>query len=1183
MKYSNNFSRPSGIRRSLVTWLTIITFFFQTIAPSYAAVMSDAVIENDLASNPAFQPDASGLFNYIASAYIDAQAPAGAQNMAGFYKQVKKDYRFAVDASIAPISVGDITIFVDAFKRYKSVGDDLVQSRYVRAQIRSILGRSLINADASAYRNEAAQINTLYKNTLNYINSSPAAQFGKPLNKDQDNSGFGKDIIWPELRTIHGEQVLVPIVYLTKVTVDAHKVRDNSTEFNGATQFSDLIIEGSTIQLGREAFLSVVNSLLINGGELLGSGNLTIRVGGEIRNLSGLIQAQGDLVIGAKSIHSETIVHRYDFGAGNTGGYFGEIASIKADGSVILRAHEGIILAGAHVSAGQDIRFAANGNIYIGSVQLATSYDGRVAGWRTSQGSAIEYLGSKLSAEESIELIANGNILIDASEIVAGNDHIEILAGLGITIEDELNVSQSYKKGKFGKTKKEVSAYKTVAMRSLLDAGKDIRLHTEFGDITLKAVDITSADGAAVTAANGKVNLLVTKETDHYSYSSIKKSLFTIKTVNRGHDIETVVPNTIVGGFKANALNGLNVEYEGDAAYSLDEQVAELSKFEGLEWMADVRANHPDADWTAIEAKYEEWNEKNTSLSPAFAAVIAIVVAVATQGAAASVAGALVETAGFAATATTATGVVVASTATTVVAAGVSSLFVQASLAVANGAANGDVGGALEDLASSDTIKSIVIAMVTAGAMQALDAEFFNVTAPPTDSAGNVNSVLFEAAKGSSAPYQLTFTGQAFQAVTHATARSAINAITNGDSLGEFVDGLDEVLVQSLAQNAVNQLGRELAEEIGIASKPKRDSNTGEIIAPPDINQITRYIAHAATGCLTGSLTAGINQDDVESGCASGAGGAVVGEAIGDLYVYAHKDEVDLLEDVLKDELEYLETFGADGTDGKTILAALEGDHAYYYTRLDRLHEQGVGIARVSASLSAFLAGADVANIYIAADAGENAAANNALPALFWGATALLSAAGAYLTAVELKSLGEQIIAAEQAGDTTKRDALLKELAGSLALEAGLVLVGGKAVDALADIIKKARQNGVGDKIIGKLDELVTNDTARSVANGARLRAQLAGREIAGGHAFEKHVLQQGEFAGLGIRTREQFARHIENVISNPTASRMLGGGRTAYWDDASSTVVIRNPRAADGGTAFQPVQGRAYFDDILN
>jgi len=129
---------------------------------------------------------------------------------------------------------------------------------------------------------------------------------------------------------------------------------------------------------------------------------------------------------------------------------------------------------------------------------------------------------------------------------------------------------------------------------------------------------------------------------------------------------------------------------------------------------------------------------------------------------------------------------------------------------------------------------------------------------------------------------------------------------------------------------------------------------------------------------------------------------------------------------------------------------------------------------------------------------------------------------------------------------------------------------------------KLASLGGTGILAIVLAKSRKVPNSAHSSANAARLRGQLAGDEIAGGHAFEKHVIQRGEFTGLGIRTREQFARHIENVVNNPSASRQLSGGRTAFWDDATGTVVIRNPRAADGGTAFRPTLGREYFEDIL-
>lgn len=76
-------------------------------------------------------------------------------------------------------------------------------------------------------------------------------------------------------------------------------------------------------------------------------------------------------------------------------------------------------------------------------------------------------------------------------------------------------------------------------------------------------------------------------------------------------------------------------------------------------------------------------------------------------------------------------------------------------------------------------------------------------------------------------------------------------------------------------------------------------------------------------------------------------------------------------------------------------------------------------------------------------------------------------------------------------------------------------------------------------------------------------------------------MIQQGEYKDLGITTREKFASHIENVVNNPTSFRELSGGRTVYWDNVSGAVVIRNPKAVDGGTAFRPVNGQAYFDGL--
>jgi RHS repeat-associated protein len=100
-------------------------------------------------------------------------------------------------------------------------------------------------------------------------------------------------------------------------------------------------------------------------------------------------------------------------------------------------------------------------------------------------------------------------------------------------------------------------------------------------------------------------------------------------------------------------------------------------------------------------------------------------------------------------------------------------------------------------------------------------------------------------------------------------------------------------------------------------------------------------------------------------------------------------------------------------------------------------------------------------------------------------------------------------------------------------------------------------------KLFGKADNLSPKDVSKMIGNG---------------HSWNKH---KGEFPE--IKSADQFARHIEDVMRNPDAVRNLDGGRIGYWDN-SGTVVIFDPKnTKDAGTAFRPPDGRHYFDRILH
>ena len=57
---------------------------------------------------------------------------------------------------------------------------------------------------------------------------------------------------------------------------------------------------------------------------------------------------------------------------------------------------------------------------------------------------------------------------------------------------------------------------------------------------------------------------------------------------------------------------------------------------------------------------------------------------------------------------------------------------------------------------------------------------------------------------------------------------------------------------------------------------------------------------------------------------------------------------------------------------------------------------------------------------------------------------------------------------------------------------------------------------------------------------------------------------------------------HTETILNNPRVTNELRYGRSAYWGNGSGTIVIRDPKALDGGADFQPTMGKFYFDETI-
>lgn len=400
--------------------------------------------------------------------------------------------------------------------------------------------------------------------------------------------------------------------------------------------------------------------------------------------------------------------------------------------------------------------------------------------------------------------------------------------------------------------------------------------------------------------------------------------------------------------------------------------------------------------------------------------------------------------------------------------------------------------------------------------------------APGQKNSGNDSSTAVAAI----APGQITITDPARQQAL--TGKSVAETIANlhtdtansnrpvaalPDLAQTLQNQADRADAQAAATRSVQQvIGAPVAKLIGDAAKNG------------DISTTAQYIAHAALGCGLGAIS---------GQCAAGAGGAVVGEAIAQT----------LVQNWVASQLQAIK----DGTI----------DPVAFQKGMAEMQRQGADLAALGAGIAGALIGGS-SGAGVGALTGENAARNN----------------GVVLAPVIAGSVAADAIVA----------------AGAACLASGVCIIGAGVAILAGGVWYIVKSDGEGsDKPDsdskrwhnGPPEDQKIYDEPNKPQPPNPLDLQLVGaaaaalaKQIANGHAFDKHVIEQNEFDG-SITTQQQFSDQIESILNNPSDAKKLSNGRSAYWDEASGVVVIRNPNTADGGTAFRPVDGKIYFDNL--
>ena len=379
----------------------------------------------------------------------------------------------------------------------------------------------------------------------------------------------------------------------------------------------------------------------------------------------------------------------------------------------------------------------------------------------------------------------------------------------------------------------------TSLARSTL-TGKVIEMHSG-GDMTLSAIE-ANAENLGIDAG-GKLNLLTQKTTSASSRTENDGDGAWVSAKSSGHSDETSQYNLL-------NVQNLNIKASGGVTAQLgqNDSLATLAQQPGMAWVNQL-ANDPafanSVEWQRVQEEHKKWAQSQTSMGPVAAIVVSVVVGMVAGPVAAQAGTAVGGTVGVAAgegvalagggAFLTGTGLTISAGVSAAVQAGITALATQATVSFINN--DGDIGKVLNELGSSQGVKSIATAMVTAGVLQGLS------NALPENIANATNG---------SAKFTDQLQRQLIDGAASAVVRSAINGTSLEDELSH---SLTNALWNTVAAQGANVIG--------------------DLTQGPDaqFNGVVNKIAHAIAGCAVGAGRA-----NSSGGCAPGALGAVVGE-----------------------------------------------------------------------------------------------------------------------------------------------------------------------------------------------------------------------------------------------------------------------------------------------------------------
>tara|TARA_B100001094_G_C18188402_1_gene805439 strand:- start:313 stop:3558 length:3246 start_codon:yes stop_codon:yes gene_type:complete len=930
----------------------------------------------------------------------------------------------------------------------KRFGDHFLESELIRRQMVYLLNRTFFEG----FTSEVEQNKALYDNALAYAQENEL-NFGTPLSI---NTLITKNMIWPEIKVnAEGQSYVVPVLYLTKDTLLQQRIKGLEVSVGGTAiikDYQNITFENAKIRSMEKMLVNAKSNVYATRSQFDAEGDVLFQAGGQISNLSSEIKGQ-NLIFIAQKIQQGTLLLAQKSGGYSES--TDTIARIQALGDLTIHTAQGFILQGGWLDAQQDIKLNIGGQAQLTSLKMlhqsrykhgfsnvsnhllsqvhaggnffidgkwgvkieGTEVDAQnitlesefgvvliasvhacdemehKQGSTESEYQQCELLRSRLRAQESLKILAESGLVIIGSEISATQGNVEMLAEKGIQIINDKRFDSFHSKYRSGDVKSEDLVLREKVVQALIQAGKDIKVKSNSGDVLIKSSHFNPA-GTTHLSAKKQVILQADKDVEQEMHTFESQGFFVMQNEGHGFKHISAVYNQFGGagiempsgqqvlidyGCKnsryVSNIKDMNRELKRDSSCSSEQVISKLSSMPGYEWMGEVPKKYP-TQWHEVKEVIDEWHYDKKQLSPQFAAIVALAVTIALTiatggvgaaaggsaaggaaaggaaagGAAAGSAAAGSAVAGGAAAGGAAAGVGISKsialsmgltgTAATATAGVITAIAVKASQTLLAG---NDLGETLDELTDSDFLESLAVQALTASALEGLTKALDGFSEMTGLDGLEKITEFSDLADLSKVMDQITY--MALESGVRASLDFGIHGLSSGDWDSDRWRNTFKV---SAMTSSINMIGELAASSI--------HEQAAEFVKSGESDALLKAITHATVGCALGAAKTAVGNhftsDDasVAGGCGAGATGAVIGEFVND----------------------YLLSSEAKDSGFQSVEEAMnDSDFVLKVIEMEKLN---INIGKLGAAVTAAFVGLDAQT---AANTADNAARNN--------------------------------------------------------------------------------------------------------------------------------------------------------------------------------------------------------------